>query len=213
VLGQPGVSQVIVVDGGSMDATREAVRSFPSVKLLESARGRGRQICRGLQEATAGAVLVLHADSRLKDRAAARAIGTLRTYPDVAGGCFGARFDSRQNRFRTVALLNNLRARIFGISFGDQAQFFRRSALAGSLKPLSIMEDIDISLLMKEAGGMAFLSDGVVSSTRRWDRIGYAANFLTVVRLTSLFIIQRRFGPLSCNDSDFYRMYYGKEAA
>ncbi|MBD3392956.1 MAG: glycosyltransferase [Chitinivibrionales bacterium] len=210
---QEGVREILVVDGGSDDRTREIAEGAAGTRVIDSPSGRGVQIRRGAREAGGDVVLVLHADSRLQPDAVPRVIDILRRRPDVVGGSFSARYDSSQTRFRFTEFLNNLRARVFGISFGDQGQFFRRKSIADRIPPLRLMEDIELSLLIKEFGAAGFVRGGVVSSTRGWERAGYARNFLKVISLTTLYIVRRAFGLCSKDCADFERMYYGKARA
>jgi GT2 family glycosyltransferase len=182
--------------------------------LLESAPGRGLQVARGLEAATGDVVLVLHADSRLLTGAVERMWEMLERRPDAAGGAFGACFDADRPGFRFIEVLNNFRARSLGIAFGDQAQFFRRAALPGGFPALRLMEDVELSLRLKESGAVLFLPDGVVNSARRWTgraHGGYFVNSLKVVSLTALYLIRRRLGFGGDGDG-YYRVYYGRPA-
>ena len=68
-LSQAGLHEVIVVDGGSSDETCAVVGEFsdraPGLRLLSSARGRGRQMNAGARAATGEWLLFLHADTLL----------------------------------------------------------------------------------------------------------------------------------------------------
>ena len=73
---QPGVAELIVVDGGSRDGTTTVACAFAD-RVLETARGRARQMNAGAAAADGDVLLFLHADTRLPDRypaAVARAI-------------------------------------------------------------------------------------------------------------------------------------------
>jgi hypothetical protein len=72
------------------------------------------------------------------------------------------------------------------------------------------MEDIELSLRLKEAGSVVFVPDGVVNSARRWRSRGYGANSLKVIGLTALYLIRRRLGFSRGDGSGYYRAYYGK---
>ncbi|HME60514.1 MAG TPA: glycosyltransferase, partial [Candidatus Binatia bacterium] len=56
--------EIIVVDGGSRDRSREICQQF-GVELLNSERGRARQMNNGARRATGDALLFLHADTKL----------------------------------------------------------------------------------------------------------------------------------------------------
>jgi hypothetical protein len=206
---QPHEAEVIVVDGGSRDDTVALARRFPNAKVVTSSPGRGVQVREGVEQARGDVVLVLHADSLLAPGTLARALQALRDNPEAVGGAFGATYDTPALRYRFVEMLNNLRASITGISFGDQAQFFRREAVAGLIPPYRLMEDIELSLIMKERGAVVFLRRGVTSSSRRWERSRYAGNFVKVIRLSLSFMIRRRLGLLSRDCGEYYRAYYG----
>jgi len=209
ILRQDIEAEIIVVDGGSSDNTLPKVREYPMVKIRHSTPGRGVQIASGAAYAGGDLIMVLHADSRLTQGALRKVVEALRGCPDAAGGAMGACYDPPSSRFKMTGLLNNLRARLTGISFGDQAQFYRKSALPQGFPEFRLMEDVELSLRLKAQGALLFIPAGVSSSPRRWDRIGYARNFLTVSLLTGIFLFLRGFNVIRDNGEWFYRRYYG----
>jgi len=206
--GIPGV-ETIVVDGGSDDGTPGIVASIEGVRLLASPPGRGKQIAAGVRAAAGDVVLVLHADSRLEPGALAAMMRRLKAAPHAAGGSFLARFDDDAARFRLIAALDRIRAAWFGVSFGNQGQFFRREALAGGFPEYALMEDVELSFRLKEKGSIAVIRGGIKNSARRWRRVGFLGNTLTVIRLVARFVLLRRFGLLRDDCQSFYRRYYG----
>jgi len=204
-------AEIIVVDGGSTDATQQIAQSISDITFLTTEPGRGKQIERGINSATGDIILILHADSRLKPQAFSRLLASLTKHIDAVGGCFGAVYENSSLRFRFTELLNNLRVQLTGISFGDQAQFFRKEALQDCFPAFKLMEDIEISMRLKEKGALLFLSNGVISSTRMWKQAGYLKNFLKVISLSSYYIVRRRFGLLTADCADFYKLYYSNK--
>jgi rSAM/selenodomain-associated transferase 2 len=200
--------EIIVADGGSTDGTQDVVRGIEGVTLISTPPGRGVQIAEGVDVSTAEVVLVLHADSRLVNGALKRLLSELERKPKAVGGAFAVRYDKPGLKFRIVSGLNNLRARLTGISFGDQAQFFRREALRNGFPALRLMEDVELSFRLKKSGPVLFLATGVTGSTRRWENRGYFANAFRVVFLTSRYVVSRWFGIHRGNGEGYYRAYY-----
>jgi len=210
VLPQDVAAEIIVIDGGSSDDTLLIAQSDPRVKLVTSDRGRGIQIAKGVKRSAGDLIIIIHADTRLTHDGATKLYGFCKNHPNVCGGSVATKFDAPGLRFVLITALNNLRARLTGISFGDQAQFFRRKAIQGDMPRIKLMEDIEISMLLKERGELAILPALAWSSTRRWRRKSYVYNMLLVLRLTTTYLVRRRLGTLTGDNSDFYKAYYGK---
>jgi hypothetical protein len=202
--------EIIAVDGGSSDNTLQRVAQYPDVLVANSAPGRGRQIAKGVSLSSGDILLVLHADARLKRGSLQRMVNALRVRPDAAGGAMEATYDSPTPRLKLVALLNNFRAKHLGISFGDQAQFFRRDSLPEGFPDFLLMEDVELSLRLKEHGSLLFIPDGVWSSSRRWAVTGFIANFYQVIMLTGFYLCLRALGLITDKGAWFYRQYYQK---
>ena len=203
------VCEVIVADGGSTDETVGIARA-KGARVIHSEKGRGIQIAAAAQAAKGDVLLILHADSVLRAGAAERIISGLSAAPDAAGGCFGMAFEGGGIATRWIAGLNNLRAMVTGIAFGDQAQFARAVALRsiGGVPALMLMEDVELSLRLKTAGRLVYLDQGVRASGRRWQQGSLRKNFLMVVGLFFRYLLKRRLG-LNPDESRYYRKYYG----
>jgi hypothetical protein len=207
---QDASCEIVISDGGSTDKTKEKAAACTRVRWIDSRPGRGSQILTGLRSARGDIALILHADSALLPGALDALRSSLNKRRDAVGGSFSARYNNTSLRFRFTEWLNNIRARIAGVSFGDQAQFFRRRAILPALRPMMLMEDIEISLLCKDIGALLFIPRGVISSTRAWHTAGYAWNFIRVISFSMLFLVRRRIGALRDDCADFYRWYYGQ---
>jgi len=170
--------QVIVVDGGSADATAQFALSLAD-QVLISAKGRAVQLNTGARAAQAGALVFLHADTRLPERADEY---ILRALEEACWGRFDVRIESRHPLLRIVACAMNLRSRLTGIATGDQAIFVRREAFPG-FPEIALMEDIAFSRAMKRRGRPACLRERVSTSGRRWERHGVLRTMLLMWRL------------------------------
>jgi GT2 family glycosyltransferase len=97
-----------------------------------------------------------------------------------------------------------------GISFGDQAQFFRAEVLeqTGGFPAVMLMEDVEFSLRLKDAGRVLFLKNGILASGRRWQRAQFSRSILTVVYLFTRYLLERRLGKGDALNRNYYRDYY-----
>jgi rSAM/selenodomain-associated transferase 2/rSAM/selenodomain-associated transferase 1 len=164
--------EVIVVDGGSHDDTVARARPLAD-RVIGAARGRASQMNAGAAIARHDVLLFLHADTRLPpgaDAMIARAIESGRHW-----GRFDVAIDGRSRWLPLISAAMNLRSRLTGIATGDQGMFVERGLFAsvGGFPPIALMEDIELSSLLKRrAGRPASLRERVRTSGRRWDRDG-----------------------------------------
>jgi len=164
--------RVLVADGQSADATA-ALAGPLADRVLVAARGRARQMNAGAAAADAGALLFLHADTRLPAGAAA-AIADALASQGHAWGRFDVEIAGRSRWLPIVALLMNIRSRLTGVATGDQAMFMTRAAFdaVGGFPDWPLMEDIGMSRALKRLSRPAALRLRVVTAGRRWDRDG-----------------------------------------
>ena len=168
-----GVGDVVVVDGGSRDATREVAARLAD-RVLVAPRGRAAQMNAGAAAARGDVLLFLHADTQLPDDFA-DAVAKVLVAPEVVGGFFAVVLDAPGWRYALTARLISVRSRITGIATGDQAIFVRRAVFEalGGFAPLPLMEDIELMHRLKRRGRVAALRQAVTTSTRRWERRGF----------------------------------------
>lgn len=163
----PGV-EVVVVDGGSRDETVRRARA-QGARVLASAPGRARQLEAGARAASGDVLLFLHADTRLPGGWSEAVRQALRD-PAVSGGAFRFAFDRRSPGLRIVEWGARARVALFGLPYGDQAIFLRRSVLeaSGGVPQVPILEDLDLVRAMRRRGRLALLPLPAVTSARRY---------------------------------------------
>ncbi len=175
---QPGLLEIIVVDGGSRDRTVDVARACAD-RVLRGGRGRATQMNAGAAVARGDVLLFLHADTRLPPgchQAITRALAD----DGVVGGRFDLRLDAQGFPYRLVERMISLRSRLTRVATGDQAIFARRSVFEqlGGYPLLPLMEDIAFCRALKRAGRIACLRERVVTSARRWQRRGVVRTVL-----------------------------------
>jgi len=177
------------VDGGSGDATTAVAARFSRVRLLESPRGRARQMNAGARAARGEVFLFLHADTRLPDGALAAVEAAIKE-PGVVGGRFDVRFDNPRAVFRMIAWFMNLRSRWSGISTGDQAIFVRREVFEAmdGYPEMPLMEDVELCRRLKRRGRQVAVRLAVTASARKWEREGALRTILLMWALRFLYM-------------------------
>jgi rSAM/selenodomain-associated transferase 2 len=164
--------EIILVDGGSRDATREVAASFPQVRLLTAPRGRGAQMNAGAWLARGDFFVFLHIDTRL----AADHLTALRQAaldPRVGAGAFELRLTPATPFLRFIAWGANWRCRLLRLPYGDQAIFVRRDlffALGGFAHRRP--EDLDLVIRLRRFTRLRLLRPPVSSSGRQWLKHG-----------------------------------------
>lgn len=212
--GCPLVREILVVDGGSTDTTREIAVSLGARVIVhdappEQGGGRGGQIKRGVMEACGDVVAVVHADTLAGPELFSRIIEVLNRNPGIVGGSAGTVFDDTTLGMKMVEFFNALRAAFFSVSFGDQIQFFRRHDVANlDLYPgIPLMEDVELSLRLPALGRTVYLFGTSMVSSRRWRTSG-AWNAVLVLSCFFFYLIQRLWKTPDA--MEYYRRYYGK---
>ena len=204
----PGQRELIFCDGGSSDKTLELLKDQ---NCIETSRGRGKQIARGLEQATGDVIFIAHADMQIDESAIHRAVQAILEDPQAVMGSFSMEYVN-DRKLKFIQKLNDFRARILGISFGDQFQFFRKDALnaMGGFPAISLFEDVEVSLQMKNLGKILWIDKGGKVSNRRWTKKGYLQNAVGIIYLFHFYLIVRFFQEDDMDRKKFYRSYYKK---
>ncbi len=163
----PG-DELIVVDGGSTDATASVARQYTSA-VLSSPAGRARQMNEGARQARGEILLFLHADTWLPPQGL-EAIRAVMQQTQVAGGAFRLAFTPSTRALHLIAWGANLRSRYGHLPYGDQALFIRRCVFdaLGGYADVPFLEDVKLVRDLRRQGKLALLSERVQTSGRRW---------------------------------------------
>jgi len=182
-------TEVIVVDGGSRDATVERAQ-LRADRVVLAPRGRALQMNDGAERASGDVLLFLHADTRLPAEADLFVLNGLDQSRRVWGR-FDVKIDGRSRLLPVVAWLMRLRSRLTGIATGDQAIFVRREAFqtVGGFPAVALMEDIAICTRLKRLGRPLCLRACVTTSGRRWEKNGVLSTILLMWRLRFAYFL------------------------
>lgn len=163
--------EILVVDGGSADATVRIAASKSGVRVLHAARGRGVQLNEGARHATGDVLWFVHADVRVPPSAKA-SIARALSDPGVVAGAFRIRTLSEGRRHWAVPLLPlaDLRSRFTRRPYGDQAMFVRARVFRdlGGFAPIRLLEDLELASRLGGLGRVVVVPEQVEVSGRRF---------------------------------------------
>ena len=175
--------EVIVVDGGSSDATLAI--ATPQVDLaLASTPGRAAQMNAGARRARGDALWFVHADSRVPDAAATALLDALDDGADW--GRFDVALSGRDPRLRVVETAMNWRSWLTAIATGDQGIFVRRTLFdaLGGFPAIPLMEDVALCKRLRRHGRPACIRrPRLQASSRRWESRGLLRTIVLMWRL------------------------------
>jgi rSAM/selenodomain-associated transferase 2 len=183
-------ADIIVVDGGSTDGTGVKAGEL-GAKVISSERGRGLQLALGAESAQGAWLLFLHSDTMLDANsviAAARHCNTPGNAQRV--GYFRLEFDTQSLPARLVSGIANIRARWFGLPYGDQGLLISKAFYegVGGFDPLPLMEDVDI---VRRIGRKRLvpLDAAVATSAMKYRRDGWLLRPLRNLACLSLYFL------------------------
>ena len=166
------VDELIVVDGGSGDATVQ-IAEGAGARLIVSPKGRGAQLRAGGEAARGEWLLFLHADTRLQPGWREAAERHMRVALGQAA-CFRFRLDDTAPQARLIERGVAARVRLLGLPYGDQGLLISRRWYneVGGYRPLPLMEDVD---LVRRIGRrrLVMLPIDALTSAERWRRDGW----------------------------------------
>lgn len=204
------VREVIVVDGGSSDATLK-IADDAGAHIVRAPRGRGSQLMAGAKAARFPWLLFLHADTVLEPGWHGEADEFIERVSEgrraPAAGVFRFVLDDEGLAPRLVERGAGLRAHLFGWPYGDQGLLISRTLYdaVGGYRDLPLMEDVDI---VRRLGGkrLAFLRTRAVTSAERFRNDGYFRRSLRNLSCLAMFL-------MGVSPARIARHYYGAPPA
>jgi rSAM/selenodomain-associated transferase 2 len=182
----PGDKEILVVDGGSTDATLELARS-QRVTVLDAPKGRGPQMHAGALAAAGSVLWFVHADT-IPLPSALREIESALEDESVVAGNFGLLFDGSSRAARRLTAIYPL-LRLLGLSYGDSGIFVRKRVYEqiGGFRALALFEDLDLLSRLRRAGQFAHLPCSIVTSSRRFEQRNFGLIWLHWTSLQLLY--------------------------
>ncbi len=182
-----GAGEIIVADGGSRDHTRQIAQEA-RVLLVETPRGRGRQLHAGARAASQPWFLFLHADTILAPQwqeCVAAHISEPNALAQAA--VFRFRLDDPAWQARALETLVALRVLLFALPYGDQGLLIHRDFYdsVGGFRPLPLMEDVDF--VRRVGRRLRRLDCDAVTSARRWREEGWLSRSARNLACLALF--------------------------
>lgn len=182
-----GEKEIIVVDGGSSDNTVKMAFKYGIV--LESQKGRAKQMNTGASVARGSILWFVHSDSLVSTdslEGIERAIAQ-----GYIGGGFSLYFYDYDTKFmRFVSKSSTWRAKYLGLYFGDQGVFVKKDIFheLGGFKEIELMEDWELAKRLQRKGKMKMLDIKIGTSARRFKTGGQLKTLLLMHKLKVLYI-------------------------
>jgi rSAM/selenodomain-associated transferase 2 len=190
------VNEVIIVDGGSTDATL-AIAEATGAKFIKARRGRGLQLQAGAKHARGNWLLFLHADTMLEAGWDAEVEKLLEHVADGrfkssdVAAAFRFKLDDFSGGARLLERLVGLRCALFKLPYGDQGLFVNKAFYdrLGGFKPLPLMEDVD---LVRRIGRrrLFMLNAAAVTDPERYLASGYMARIARNALCLALYYLR-----------------------
>ena len=164
------IKEVIVVDGGSLDNTKDIALN-QDVTVLSSEKGRAKQMNFGAKHAKGTILYFLHADS-FPPNGFDRLILSKVEKGNLAG-CFKMKFDSKHWWLKLAGWLTQFNWK--ASRGGDQSLYVTKelfNALNGFNEQFTIYEDIDFINKLYSKNQFVVIQEWIITSARRYHTKG-----------------------------------------
>ena len=206
------IAEIIIVDGGSTDTSKNIVNSFfeknstsfskKGCYLVESSRGRAIQMNTGSDFATGNILYFLHADSFPPNRFDLLIVREVEN--ENLAGCFKMKFDSNNLWLELAGWFTKFNWK--ACRGGDQSLFITKQLfekLEGFDENFTIYEDIDLINKLYAKNEFTVIQKPIITSARRYKKNG-------IVKLQAHFWIiylKKFFGASADELNKYYNKY------
>ena len=164
------ITEIIVVDGGSIDNTIEIAKSL-NTKVINSRKGRAIQMNLGAKQAKGSILYFLHADS-FPPNGFDRMIFHEVNNRNLAG-CFKMKFDSKHWWLKLAGWFTKFNWK--ACRGGDQSLFITKELfeeLQGFNESYTIYEDVDLINKLYSKNQFKVIQEPIITSARRYRENG-----------------------------------------
>ena len=110
---------------------------------------------------------------------------------------------------KMLEVASNAKTALFGLSFGDQGQWFRRKRI--EIPEIPLMEDVEMAVRMNDAGIPAWAPATLRVSARRYRQQGASTVVLAVLWRVASYLFLRRWIDEVPDTLTLYEEYYGEQ--
>lgn len=183
-----GDNEILIIDGGSTDGTQAVAAKYGTVILSE--KGRAKQMNKGAKTAKGDILWFVHADSKVSSDS----INEINAVIDngYIGGGFSLKFYDCSSIFlKYISKSSNIRANRFGLFYGDQGIFVKSQLFhkLGGFPSQDLMEDLELSLLLRKAGKLKLIDSPIGTSARRFKLNGMIKTHLLMHKIRFLYFL------------------------
>ncbi|SCA57281.1 putative Glycosyl transferase, group 2 family protein [Candidatus Terasakiella magnetica] len=186
----PYAREIIVVDGGSSDATLKIAQELAD-RIVTAPKGRGAQLKAGAEAASGDWLLFLHSDTHLPDHWGAEVASFIAGQSsDVRAGYFTFALDEEHEKAKRLEKIVSWRCRLLGLPYGDQGLLISRDHYdqVGGFSDIPLMEDVD---MVRRIGKkhLKQLSVKAVTSAVKYQKEGYLRRMMRNATCLTLYFL------------------------
>jgi rSAM/selenodomain-associated transferase 2 len=158
------------------------------VKTVTAQKGRASQMNAGARASSGEILLFLHADTLIAPESLDNVRKAL-SKPGVVGGAYRLKIESPKLSLKIITAVANLRSRLLGMPYGDQAIFVKREAFekVDGYEDIPVMEDVRLVEALRQIGKVVLIEDCAETSPRRWEKEGVVMATARNITLIALY--------------------------